>query len=56
VAVKNMRKIGKADMKRNDATRKIKVDPDTYQVWVDGEKVGSQPAKVLPMAQRYFLF
>ena len=56
MAVKNTRKIGKADMKRNDATPKIKVDPETYQVWVDGEKVGSEPAKVLPMAQRYFLF
>lgn len=55
-AVKNCREIGKADMKRNDATPDIKVDPDTYQVWVDGEKVGSEPAKVLPMAQRYFLF
>ena len=56
MAVKYTRKIGKADMKRNDATPKIKVDPETYQVWVDGEKVGSEPAKVLPMAQRYFLF
>ncbi len=56
VAVKNTRKIGKADMKRNDATPEIKVDPETYQVWVDGQKVGSEPAKVLPMAQRYFLF
>jgi len=56
VAVRDTRDIGKKDMKRNDATPEIKVDPDTYQVWVDGEKVGSEPAKVLPMAQRYFLF
>ena len=56
VAVKNCRTIGKKDMKLNYATPKIKVDPDTYQVWVDGEKIGSEPAKVLPMAQRYFLF
>ena len=56
VAVENTRAIGKKDMLRNDATPEIKVDPDTYQVWVDGEKVGSEPAKVLPMAQRYFLF
>ena len=56
VAVENCRTIGKKDMKRNDATPEIKVDPDTYQVWVDGEKVGSEPATVLPMAQRYFLF
>jgi urease subunit alpha len=55
-AVKHTRDIGKKDMKRNDATPEIKVDPDTYQVWVDGEKVGCEPAKVLPMAQRYFLF
>ncbi len=56
VAVEGCRKIGKKDMKRNEATPKIKVDPDTYQVWVDGENVGSEPLKVLPMAQRYFLF
>src|SRR5207249_3732538 len=54
--VSNCRSITKKDMKLNDATPDIKVDPDTYQVWVDGEKVGSEPAKVLPMAQRYFLF
>jgi urease subunit alpha len=56
VAVKHTRTIGKKDMKRNDATPDIRVDPDTYQVWVDGEPVGSEPAKELPMAQRYFLF
>jgi urease subunit alpha len=56
VPVSNCRAITKKDMKLNDATPEIKVDPDTYQVWVDGEKVGSEPAKVLPMAQRYFLF
>jgi len=56
VAVENCRTVGKKDLKRNDATPDIRVDPDTYQVWVDGEKVGSEPAKVLPMAQRYFLF
>ncbi len=56
VAVANCRSVGKKDLKRNDATPEIRVDPDTYQVWVDGEKIGSEPAKVLPMAQRYFLF
>jgi urease subunit alpha len=56
VAVRDCRNISKKDMKRNDATPEIRVDPDTYQVWVDGEKVGSEPAKELPMAQRYFLF
>ena len=56
VAVENCRKIGKKDMKRNEATPEIKVDADTYQVWVDGEKVSSEPLKTLPMTQRYFLF
>ncbi len=56
VAVEGCRTIGKKDMLRNEATPEIKVDADTYQVWVDGEKVGSDPLPVLPMAQRYFLF
>ena len=56
VAVENCRKIGKKDMKRNEATPEIRVDADTYQVWVDGEKVGSEPLEELPMTQRYFLF
>jgi hypothetical protein len=40
----------------NDALPEIRVDPDTYRVWVDGALLTSEPAKVLPMAQRYFLF
>ncbi|MBX9627054.1 MAG: urease subunit alpha [Gemmataceae bacterium] len=56
VAVKGCRTIGKKDMIRNEATPDIKVDADTYQVTVDGEKVGSEPLKTLPMTQRYFLF
>ncbi len=56
VAVKGCRTVGKKDMKRNEATPDIKVDADTYQVWVDGEKVGSKPLDKLPMTQRYFLF
>lgn len=56
VAVKNCRNIGKKDMKRNEATPEIRVDADTYRVWVDGEKVGSEPLQELPMTQRYFLF
>jgi urease subunit alpha len=56
IAVDNCRKVGKKDMKRNEATPEIKVDADTYQVTVDGEKVGSEPLKELPMTQRYFLF
>ncbi len=56
VAVANCRSIGKKDMKHNDATPEIRVDPDTYRVWCDGQELVCEPAKVLPMAQRYFLF
>ena len=56
VPVENCRKIGKRDMKNNDAMPKIEVDPDTYQVRVDGEVATCEPAAVLPLAQRYFLF
>jgi urease subunit alpha len=56
VAVEHCRDIGKKDMKRNEAAPEIKVDADTYQVWVDGKKVSSEPLKELPMTQRYFLF
>ena len=56
VAVENCRNIGKKDLPHNDATPEIQVDPDTYRVWADGELLTCEPAKVLPMAQRYFLF
>ncbi|SES09951.1 urease subunit alpha [Corynebacterium cystitidis] len=56
VEAKNMRNITKKDMKHNDATPDIKVDPETYELYVDGELITSEPAEVLPMAQRYFLF
>jgi urease subunit alpha len=56
VPVEGCREIGKKDMKRNEATPEIRVDPDTYQVWVNGERVGSEPLASLPMTQRYFLF
>jgi urease subunit alpha len=56
VAVENCRSIGKKDMKNNDALPKIEVNPDTYQVTVDGELATCEPASVLPLAQRYFLF
>ena len=56
VAVAHCRDIGKADMIHNDATPNIEVDPETYEVRVDGELLTCEPAKVLPMAQRYFLF
>jgi urease subunit alpha len=56
VAVRNTRRIGKADMKLNDARPRIEVDPETYEVRADGELLTCEPATVLPMAQRYFLF
>ena len=55
-AVSNTRKIGKKDMKLNDALLNIEVNPETYEVKADGERLTCEPAKVLPMAQRYFLF
>jgi urease subunit alpha len=55
-AVKNTRKVRKKDMVRNAWQPKIEVDPETYQVRADGELLVCEPAKVLPMAQRYFLF
>ena len=56
VAVENTRDISKKSMIHNDATPQIEVDPETYEVRADGELLTCQPAKVLPMAQRYFLF
>ncbi|NNK15429.1 MAG: urease subunit alpha [Sulfitobacter sp.] len=56
VAVKNTRAISKADMVLNDALPQIEVHPETYEVRADGELLTCQPAEVLPMAQRYFLF
>ena len=48
--------IGKRDLVLNDALPKIEVDPDTYEVRADGELLTCEPADVLPLAQRYFLF
>jgi urease subunit alpha len=56
VPVSDVRKIGKADMPRNDAMPRIEVEPDTFTVRIDGEVWQEQPAAELPMAQRYFLF
>jgi urease subunit alpha len=56
VSVKNVRKVGKADMPLNDALPRIEVDPDTFTVRIDGDVWQEQPATELPMAQRYFLF
>ncbi len=56
LAVENTRNISKKSMVHNDATPEIEVDPETYEVRADGELLTCQPAKILPMAQRYFLF
>jgi len=56
MAVRNTRKVGKQDMVHNSATPVIDVDPETYAVRADGELLVCEPAAVLPMAQRYFLF
>jgi urease subunit alpha len=56
VAVKGCRKVGKKDLKWNNAMPKITVDPETYEVRADGELLTCEPAKVLPLAQRYNLF
>ncbi len=56
VAVKNCRSVKKRDLKLNDYLPKIEVDPETYVVMADGVRLTCEPAVVLPMAQRYFLF
>ncbi len=57
VAVENVRGgISKKSMVLNDATPDIQIDPETYEVRADGELLVCEPAKVLPMAQRYFMF
>src|SRR5271163_2964192 len=55
-AVKNTRKVTKRDLLWNDTLPKIEVDPETYTVKADGRVLTCEPAKSLPMAQRYFLF
>lgn len=54
--VKNCRNIGKKDMVHNSATPKLEVNPENYEVKVDGLPITCEPMKVLPLAQRYFLF
>lgn len=56
IAVSGTRNISKRDMKHNDLLPRIEVDPETYEVRADGELLTCEPAEVLPMAQRYFLF
>jgi urease subunit alpha len=55
VPVVNTRAIGKSAMRNNSALPKVEVDPQTYEVFADGELLTCEPADVLPMAQRYFL-
>ena len=56
VAVSQTRSIGKADMVLNSATPHIEVDAETYEVRADGQLLTCEPAQVLPLAQRYFLY
>jgi urease subunit alpha len=56
VAVEGIRKVRKADMIHNSATPKVEVHPETYEVRADGEILTCEPARELPMAQRYFMY
>lgn len=56
VAVADTRQLSKNDMPGNGCLPQIAVDPDSFSVTIDGQEVAGEPADVLPMAQRYFLF
>ena len=56
VAVRSCRSVSKADMVLNSAAPRIEIDPENYTVKADGEVLTCDPAEVVPMAQRYFLF
>ncbi|HWA50513.1 MAG TPA: urease subunit alpha [Dongiaceae bacterium] len=56
IPVENTRNIGKASMIHNALLPKIEVDPETYEVRVDGDIITCEPAAILPMAQRYFMY
>jgi urease subunit alpha len=56
VPVENTRAISKRDLRLNDTLPKVDVDPETYEVRIDGKLATCEPAAVLPLAQRYFLF
>jgi urease subunit alpha len=54
--VQGTRRVTKRDMVHNSAMPRMEVDPETYEVRADGELLTCEPASVLPMAQRYFLY
>ncbi|MEX0375003.1 urease subunit alpha [Spiribacter pallidus] len=56
VAVRDCRSVGKRDMKLNDWMPEVSVDPQTYEVRADGELLVCEPAEVVPLSQRYYLF
>ena len=56
LAVKNCRNIGKKDLVHNDKTPQIDVNPENYEVKVDGEVITCEPVSVVQLEQRYFLF
>jgi urease subunit alpha len=56
VAIGDTRSLNKADMPQNTACPEIRVEPDTFRVWVDGELIEPMPVDELPLAQRYELF
>jgi urease subunit alpha len=56
VAVADTRALGKADMPENTACPQIRVEPDSFRVWIDGEQIEPRPVDELPLAQRYELF
>ena len=56
VPVQGCRSVGKKDLVHNQALPEIEVNPETYVVKADGEILTCEPARVLPLAQRYFLF
>jgi len=53
---RNQRRITKRDMVHNSTLPRMEIDPQTYAVRADGQLLTCEPASVLPMAQRYFLF
>ena len=52
---RDTRSVGKSALKLNSALPKVSVDPQTYEVFADGELLTCEPAEVLPLAQRYLL-